>query len=125
MPEIPSGTVTFLFTDFEGSTRLWEHYPEQMKTAFARQQPVRAATIFAANRDWYRRVERSMTSHERAGHDAWLSATQQALGEEAFATAWAAGQAMTIEQAVQYALNPSLPLSSLRAPRPFGPLEGV
>jgi len=23
MAEIPSGTVTFLFTDIEGSTRLW------------------------------------------------------------------------------------------------------
>ena len=24
MPELPSGTVTFLFTDIEGSTALWE-----------------------------------------------------------------------------------------------------
>src|SRR5215207_10161738 len=24
MPELPSGTVTFLFTDVEGSTQLWE-----------------------------------------------------------------------------------------------------
>ena len=40
MPEIPSGTVTFLFTDIEGSTRLWEHHPEQMKTAFARQEAI-------------------------------------------------------------------------------------
>jgi class 3 adenylate cyclase len=24
MPDLPSGTVTFLFTDIEGSTRLWE-----------------------------------------------------------------------------------------------------
>jgi predicted ATPase/class 3 adenylate cyclase len=27
---LPSGTVTFLFTDIEGSTRLWEHYPQAM-----------------------------------------------------------------------------------------------
>src|SRR5262245_61132112 len=26
----PSGTVTFLFTDIAGSTRLWEQYPELM-----------------------------------------------------------------------------------------------
>lgn len=27
MPELPTGTVTFLFTDIEGSTKLWEKYP--------------------------------------------------------------------------------------------------
>jgi class 3 adenylate cyclase len=26
----PSGVVRFLFTDVEGSTRLWEEYPELM-----------------------------------------------------------------------------------------------
>jgi predicted ATPase/class 3 adenylate cyclase len=36
MVELPSGTVTFLFTDLEGSTRLWEEYPEGMKGALAR-----------------------------------------------------------------------------------------
>jgi class 3 adenylate cyclase len=29
----PSGTVTFLFTDIEGSSRLWEESPETMRTA--------------------------------------------------------------------------------------------
>jgi len=31
MGKLPSGTVTFLFTDIEGSTKLWEKHPEQMK----------------------------------------------------------------------------------------------
>src|SRR5260370_25630455 len=35
MPELPTGTVTFLFTDLEGSTRLWEEHPEAMKAALA------------------------------------------------------------------------------------------
>ncbi len=30
---LPSGLVTFLFTDIEGSTQLWERYPVAMKTA--------------------------------------------------------------------------------------------
>jgi predicted ATPase/class 3 adenylate cyclase len=34
--ELPSGTVTFLFTDLEGSTRLWEEHPDAMRAALAR-----------------------------------------------------------------------------------------
>ena len=36
MVELPSGTVTFLFTDLEGSTRLWEEQPDAMQRALAR-----------------------------------------------------------------------------------------
>ena len=36
MPERPTGTVSFLFTDIEGSTRLWEGSAEAMGTAVAR-----------------------------------------------------------------------------------------
>ncbi len=32
---LPSGTVTFLFTDIEGSTRLWQEKPEAMSVAHA------------------------------------------------------------------------------------------
>ena len=32
----PSGTITFLFTDIEGSTRFWEDYPEAMQRALLR-----------------------------------------------------------------------------------------
>jgi len=32
----PSAVATFLFTDIEGSTRLWEDAPERMRTAMAR-----------------------------------------------------------------------------------------
>src|SRR5881628_1477336 len=36
VPTLPSGTVTFLFTDIEGSTRLWETQREAMAVALAR-----------------------------------------------------------------------------------------
>ena len=36
MGTLPTGTVTFLFTDIEGSTKLWEKYPEAMKSALAK-----------------------------------------------------------------------------------------
>jgi predicted ATPase/class 3 adenylate cyclase len=40
MPELPTGTVTFLFTDLEGSTRLWEEHPEPMQEALARHDEI-------------------------------------------------------------------------------------
>ena len=40
MVEMPSGTVTFLFTDLEGSTRLWEEQPEAMTAALARHDAI-------------------------------------------------------------------------------------
>lgn len=36
MSDHPTGTVTFLFTDIEGSTKRWEQFPEQMQHALAR-----------------------------------------------------------------------------------------
>ena len=33
MPNLPTGTVTFLFTDLEGSTQLWDRQPEAMRAA--------------------------------------------------------------------------------------------
>jgi class 3 adenylate cyclase len=45
MPALPSGTVTFLFTDIEGSTRLWEEHPEAMPLALARHDELMRAAI--------------------------------------------------------------------------------
>ncbi len=41
----PSGTVTFLFTDIEGSTRLWEEFPAEMEAALARHDALLRAAI--------------------------------------------------------------------------------
>ena len=38
--ELPSGTVTFLFTDLEGWTRLWDAYPEAMTGTMARHDEI-------------------------------------------------------------------------------------
>jgi predicted ATPase/class 3 adenylate cyclase len=43
----PSGTVTFLFTDVEGSTRLWEAAPDAMRTALARHDEIVRSAIAA------------------------------------------------------------------------------
>jgi class 3 adenylate cyclase len=45
MAELPSGTVTFLFTDIEGSTARWEDHPEAMRVALARHDALILAAI--------------------------------------------------------------------------------
>src|ERR1700722_12353040 len=48
MGERPSGTVTFLFTDIEGSTRLWEADPARMRVALAAHDDVLGSAVEAA-----------------------------------------------------------------------------
>jgi predicted ATPase/class 3 adenylate cyclase len=40
MSELPMGTVTFLFTDLEDSTRLWDEFPDAMRPALARHDAI-------------------------------------------------------------------------------------
>ena len=47
MAELPSGTVSFLFTDLEGSTRLWEEHPEAMREALARHDEILREAVIA------------------------------------------------------------------------------
>ena len=42
---LPTGTVTLLLADVEGSTRLWETQPEQMTAAIARLNQTVSDTI--------------------------------------------------------------------------------
>ena len=44
---LPTGTVTLLLADVEGSTRLWETQPEEMNTAFARLDQIVSGIIAA------------------------------------------------------------------------------
>ena len=43
--EPPSGTVTFLFADIEGSTRLWEQYPDAMPEGLAQHDELLRAAV--------------------------------------------------------------------------------
>ena len=47
MPTLPTGTVTFLFTDIEGSTKLWEQFPAAMKSALAKHDTILAQAVEA------------------------------------------------------------------------------
>lgn len=37
---MPAGTVTFLFTDIEGSTRKWQNWPYKMKIVLKRHDEI-------------------------------------------------------------------------------------
>ena len=45
MTKLPSGTITFLFTDIEGSTRLWDQYPKAMQIAVERHNMILGEAI--------------------------------------------------------------------------------
>src|SRR4051794_8295753 len=48
----PSGTVTFLFTDIEGSTRLWEHDASRMWEVLGRHNAILEEAI-RAHHGWH------------------------------------------------------------------------
>ena len=47
MPELPEGVVTFLFSDIEGSTKLWEQHPDAMKQSLARHDVIMRGSVEA------------------------------------------------------------------------------
>lgn len=44
-PARPTGTVTFLLTDIEGSTRMWEEYPQEMRKALPRHEEMVESSV--------------------------------------------------------------------------------
>src|SRR6266542_875089 len=56
MADLPSGTVTFLFTDIEGSTPLWEREPDQMRVALARHDAILRTIIAKAGGHVYKTI---------------------------------------------------------------------
>jgi class 3 adenylate cyclase len=90
----PSGTVTFLFTDIEGSTRLWESAPDAMCLALARHDEIRRGSV-----------------EERGGH-------AFATGGDGFAAAFArAGDAVAAAKNAQVRLLSSGEEWAARGPR--------
>src|ERR1700758_3896686 len=80
----PSGTVTFVLTDLEGSTRLWERDPEAMKAAMARHDEILEKTIAAHRGFVFARMGDGMAAaFATAGDAVWgAAAIQQALADQ-------------------------------------------
>jgi class 3 adenylate cyclase len=98
--EAPAGTVTFLFTDIEGSSRLWEEQPEGMGVAVARhdQMVVESICQHAGTVVKTRGEGDSVFAVFARASDALGAALdlQQALG----AGAWPAGVVLRVRAAV-------------------------
>src|SRR5436309_1522975 len=71
----------------------------------ARVVPERAARLWGAAESLRQSLGLPLPPNEREEYDRHRSAAREALGEEAFAGAWAEGRAMTSEQAIDYALD--------------------
>ncbi|MFZ0832717.1 MAG: adenylate/guanylate cyclase domain-containing protein, partial [Mycobacterium sp.] len=84
----PSGTVTFLLTDLEGSTRLWEQDPEAMRAAMVRHDEILEDAI-ATNRGFlFARMGDGMAAAFATAKDAISAAAsfQQALAQQPWHT---------------------------------------
>src|SRR6185295_20134437 len=79
----PSGTVTFLLTDLEGSTRLWEQDPDAMKAAMVRHDEILEKTIAAHRGFVFARMGDGMAAAFATARDAVAvaAAFQQALAK--------------------------------------------
>jgi hypothetical protein len=77
--------------------------------AAARGQARRAARLGGAAAALRQEKGAPLPPAERSTHERAVHTVRTALGDEAFATAWAEGQALPREQAVAYALETSAP----------------
>ena len=87
--QLPSGTVTFLLTDLEGSTRMWEREPEAMKAAMVRHDEILEKAIAAHRGYVFARMGDGMATAFATARDAVSAAAafQQALATEPWGTA--------------------------------------
>jgi hypothetical protein len=70
-----------------------------------REEPRRAAQLYAASAALREALGAPVAPADRADHERRLAHLSACLGEEAFASAWSAGQAMTLDEVVAFALE--------------------
>jgi hypothetical protein len=73
--------------------------------ASAQNKTERAARLIGAAETLYTPLRFEMSAKERAEHDHTIASARAALGKGRFARAWAEGEAMTLEEAITFALE--------------------
>jgi class 3 adenylate cyclase len=86
LTKLPTGTVTFLFTDIEGSTRLWEACPDAMPDVIARHDAILLDAIAAHAGTVIGEMGDGMAAVFFSGADAVAAAVdaQRAIGAESW-----------------------------------------
>jgi class 3 adenylate cyclase len=96
--DLPSGTVTFLFTDVEGSTALWEQRPGAMRDALARHDDLLRAAIAAHRGRVFKTVGDAFCAAFEIGPDALgaaVAAQRALLGQP-----WGEGAPLRVRMAL-------------------------
>jgi hypothetical protein len=75
------------------------------KAALADRTEQRAARLLGAAHAMREAIGAPHWPSERAAYDADVDVAREGLGDRAFAAAWAQGWAMSLEQAIAYALE--------------------
>ena len=88
-PSVPTGTVTFLFTDIEGSTRLAQEHPKELPGLLARHNAILKGAIESNHGFVFRIVGDSFSAAFDTASDALLAAleAQRRLQHEAWSPA--------------------------------------
>lgn len=83
MGSLPTGIVTFLFTDLEGSTRLWEEQPGAMRDALAQHDAILSEAIEAHHGAVFSKMGDGMAAAFELAADACAAALEAELGLQA------------------------------------------
>ena len=86
MSAVPTGTVTFLFTDIEGSTRSWDQHTEAMQAALAKHDHILRAAIESHGGHVFKTVGDAFYAAFATASDALAAAldAQRALAAESW-----------------------------------------
>ena len=107
IPTRPQGTVTFLFTDIEGSPRLWEAHSDWMKLAHARHEAILRQAIEAHGGYAYKMVGDAFQAAFATAVQALQAAldAQRALHREEWGPAGESGRHRGLPLRVRMALH--------------------
>ena len=87
MTDLPTGTITFLYTDIEGSTRLWEQQPDAMQRALERHDAILRGAIGSNGGQVFRTVGDALCAAFPTAPQAVAAAAQAQRG--LYAEDWA------------------------------------